>query len=154
MPNDTLDHLRQLNKRFIHNYVTNDVPSHDALLHPRFSYINSQGGRVNRADYLKAWAAGFDTAQLPYWDLRDEHIVLHENLALVSAANKFIAVENGKPTTGMAAYTDVYVREANQWLCLQAQITIISPSYWPSDETIICSYENGVLQKAIQQGVS
>jgi hypothetical protein len=54
----------------------------------------------------------------------------------------------------MATYTDVYVREAKQWLCLQAQITIIAPSYWPSDETIVCSYENGVLQKATQQGVS
>ncbi len=30
MSNDT---LRALNARFIHNFITNDVPSHDAILH-------------------------------------------------------------------------------------------------------------------------
>jgi hypothetical protein len=28
---DTMDELRALNARFIHNFVTNDVASHDAI---------------------------------------------------------------------------------------------------------------------------
>ena len=31
---ETLRYLHALNARFIHNYVTNDVASHDAILHP------------------------------------------------------------------------------------------------------------------------
>jgi hypothetical protein len=154
MTQTTLQHLSQLNRRFIHNYVTNDVAAHDAILHPRFQYINARGARIDRQNYLKAWATGFDADLIPYWDLRDEHILQHENLALVSAANKYVEMENDRPVVGMAAYTDVYVLEAGQWLCLQAQITSIAEAHWPSDEKIICSYINGILQNPTSFGVS
>jgi hypothetical protein len=36
---ETMKELRALNARFIHNFVTNDVPSHDAILHPGFINI-------------------------------------------------------------------------------------------------------------------
>jgi hypothetical protein len=36
---ETMNELRALNARFIHNFVTNDVASHDAILHPRFINI-------------------------------------------------------------------------------------------------------------------
>ena len=36
---DTMDELRALNARFIHNFVTNDVASHDDILHPGFINI-------------------------------------------------------------------------------------------------------------------
>lgn len=152
MTTATLLHLKQLNRRFIHNYVTNDVAAHDAILHPRFSYINSQGARIGREAYLKAWATGFDPKQIVYWDLRDEHITLHENTALVSASNKFTELQDGKSTTGIAAYTDTYVKVAGQWLCLQAQITMVAQTCWPEDETILCSYLNGILQHSSSGG--
>ena len=41
--------LSSLNKRFIHNFVTNDVPSHDAILHPLFRTIGTQGNHMDRA---------------------------------------------------------------------------------------------------------
>jgi hypothetical protein len=49
--------LRALNARFINNFITNNVPSHDAILHKDFICITPMGARVGRADYLKAWAA-------------------------------------------------------------------------------------------------
>lgn len=57
-----LDDLRAINARFIENFINNDVAAHDALLHPAFIGIRSDGARVGRADYLKAWARGFDPA--------------------------------------------------------------------------------------------
>ena len=36
--------LRALNARFIHNFITNDVPSHDAMLHKDFICITRQVG--------------------------------------------------------------------------------------------------------------
>ena len=57
--------LRALNARFINNFITNDVPGHDAILHEGFICIAPTGVRVSRADYLKAWATGFDAGRIP-----------------------------------------------------------------------------------------
>jgi len=46
----TMDQLRALNARFIHNFVTNDVASHDAILHPRFINIWPTGQRWGPCD--------------------------------------------------------------------------------------------------------
>ena len=54
---ETMDELRALNARFIHNFVTNDVASHDAILHPRFINIWPTGQRWDRATYLTNAAA-------------------------------------------------------------------------------------------------
>ena len=137
-----LETLRRLNRKFIHNYVTNDVSSHDAMLHPQFAYMSSGGKRVCRSDYLKGWATGFDPKQITYWDMRDEEITIFDKTAIVRATNAYI--ENG--VAGMACYTDVYVKEGSLWLCLHAQISNVASEHAPSDDTIICRYVNGVEQ--------
>ena len=87
---DHLATLRALNKRFIHNFVTNDVPSHDAILHPEFSAISPSGAHEDRASYLHDWATGFDANVILYWDMRDERISVVGNTALVRATNKWL----------------------------------------------------------------
>ena len=124
-----LETLRRLNRTFIHNYVTNDVPSHDAILHPQFAYMGANGKRLARSDYLANWAHGFDPDVTTYWDMRGEDITVVGDTAIVRAANAYI--ENGQ--AGMACYTDVYVREGGQWLCLHAQISNVSPENEPSE---------------------
>jgi len=42
---EVMDELRALNARFIHNFVTDDVASHDAILHPAFINIWPTGQR-------------------------------------------------------------------------------------------------------------
>ena len=49
---EALADLKRLNARFIHNFVTNDVASHDALLHPDFTVIQRSAAHVGRAAYL------------------------------------------------------------------------------------------------------
>ncbi|MGL4813241.1 MAG: nuclear transport factor 2 family protein [Beijerinckiaceae bacterium] len=142
----TLDALRALNRRFIHNYVTNDVASHDALLHPRFAYLAGDGRRVARAPYLAAWATGFDPDEIIYWDLRGEEISVIGPVALVRAANKYTVRKDGHAVTEVASYIDTYLHENGQWLCIQAQITPTSPVHWPSDDSIVVRYVRGVLQ--------
>ncbi len=39
--------LRALNARFINNFITNDVPGHDAILHEGFICIAPTGVRVD-----------------------------------------------------------------------------------------------------------
>ena len=143
---DHLPALRALNKRFIHNFVTNDVPSHDAILHPRFICIGSSGARRERAPYLRDWAHGFDADTLVHWDTRDERIDLFGDVALVRATNKHIHLVLGSPVAGMTAYTDTYLREQGRWLCIQAQLTEVAPEHWPGDDTVISTYICGRLQ--------
>ena len=138
--------LRTLNARFIHNYITNDVASHDAILHKDFVCINPAGARVSRADYLKAWATGFDSERIPYYDYRDELIDVFGNTALLRSTNKSIRVKDGVETVGMTMYTDVYVHENGAWKCIQAQITPVTPANYPPDETIVQKYVKGKKQ--------
>jgi Domain of unknown function (DUF4440) len=142
---DDLEALRSLNARFIHNFVTNDVASHDAITHPRFLYIGSSGARVGRAEYLRAWATGFDARVILYWDLRDESIEVYGDCALVRAVNKHVQRQDGRDVTAMTAYTDIYVRERGQWLCVQAQLTPVAREHWPGDHTIVNRYLEGRL---------
>jgi hypothetical protein len=138
--------LSALNARFIHNFVTNDVPSHDAILHKDFICITPSGARVGRADYLRAWATGFDPERIPYWDYRDEKIDVFGTTALVRSTNKSVRMNNGVETVGMTIYTDIYVHENGAWQCVQAQITPVAPANYPPDETIVRKYVKGKIQ--------
>jgi ketosteroid isomerase-like protein len=146
--NDKADlaELRALNARFIHNFVNNDVPSHDAITHERFLCISSNGARQEKAAYLRDWAHGFDPEVIPYWDTRDERIDVFGDVALVRATNKHVRRSNGSESTGMTSYTDTYLREGGRWRCVQAQLTAVSPKHHPGDHTIVSVYLRGRLQ--------
>lgn len=138
--------LRVLNKRFIHNFVTNDVRSHDAILHRSFRTITPTGAHMSREAYLKYWATGFDPDLIPYWDMRDERITLLQDTALVTATTKWIRRRDGAEVTGMTCYTDTYVRSGKEWLCVLAQLTSVAPDNFPGDDTIVVKYIRGILQ--------
>ena len=131
--------LRELNAKFINNFVTNDSASHSRIIHKDFVCITSDGGYINRMDYLNWWAHGFNGYK--YWDYRDENIKLFGNTALVRAKNKYVVLRDGKEITGMSMYTDIYIKEAGQWKCIQAQITKVSPENYSDDETIVKKYD-------------
>lgn len=149
MSQAAIDHsqLRNLNKRFIHNFVTNNVPGHASILHPEFIAIQATGAYQDRSTYLREWATGFDPRILTYYDMRDERITLISGLALVRASTKRVHQINGVPATSMTRYTDTYVRVESGWLCIQAQLTpVVSDINFPRDDTIVCRYYHGVLQ--------
>ncbi len=138
--------LRALNAKFIHNFVTCDVASHDAIIHPRFRCVSSSGGVQNRADYLKDWATDFDPEVILYWDMRDEDIAIFGDVALVRATTKWVRRLEGREVTGMTMYTDTYLREDGRWLCIQAQLSPVAPEHFTADTAIVCRYIKGVLQ--------
>jgi hypothetical protein len=143
---DDLAQLKALNAKFIHNFVTNDVPSHDKIIHEKFQYINSRGKWVNRKDYLENWKTGFDPEKIIYWDYRFEKISIIGTTALVRSVNKCTIRDNGNEITDMTQYTDVYVKENGAWKCIQAQITKVTPENYPSDDTIVKKYIKGKIQ--------
>jgi Domain of unknown function (DUF4440) len=138
--------LRSLNAKFIHNFVTNDVASHDAILHERFTSILPNGARLSRQDYLTAWATGFDPDVIVYWDYRDERIdIFGDKVALVSSTNKWVRRRDGAEVTGMTRYTDTYVFDRGAWKCVLAQLTNVTPEHFPADSTIVKKYIRGRL---------
>jgi hypothetical protein len=141
-----VDDLRVLNARFIDNFVTNDVVSHDAILHPRFIGIQSSGTRIDRASYLVRWASGFHPDIIPYWDVRDELITIIGDVALVRATNRHTIRRAGRDETGMTTYTDTYLYDGGVWLCIQAQLTPVLKGHEPGEDTIISVYLNGIRQ--------
>ena len=143
---EAMSDLRALNALFIENFIRNDVRSHDAILHPAFICVRSNGARMDRVTYLKRWATGFDPQVIVYWDVRDELITIVGNTALVRATNKEIVRRDGKDAMAMATYTDTYVYEGGAWKCIQAQITPVAPDQEPGDDTIVSVYLNGVRQ--------
>lgn len=138
--------LGAINDRFIDNFIRNDVAGHDRLLHPQFLVVNSDGSRTDRASYLKRWATGFDPEVIVYWDVRDELITLVGSTALVRSTNKQIVKREGREVASMSTYTDTYIYQHGRWLCIQAQITGVSPAKEPGDETIKTVYLKGVRQ--------
>lgn len=143
---DHLPTLRALNKRFIHNFVANDVPSHDAILHPGFRAIRPNGSLVPRDAYLRNWASGFDPKVITYWDMRGETIEVIGPVALVGAVNRWVRVKDGAETVGITRYTDTYLLENGKWLCILAQLTTVAPEHYPPDGTIVVKYLEGKLQ--------
>jgi ketosteroid isomerase-like protein len=131
--------LKELNEKFIHNFVTNDTISHSKIIHADFVCISSAGQYVNRQEYLQNWLHGFDGFR--YWDYRDERITVFGNTALVHAANKYIVQKEGKEITGMSVYTDVYLKENGEWKCVQAQISRVAPEFYPNEDTIVKKYD-------------
>ena len=140
--------LRALNARFIRNFVTNDVASHDAIIHAEFLCLMPNGAWLNRDAYLAYWATAFDPRAFSYFDYRDESIAVFGNVGLVRSTTKFIRRANGADRTGMNAYTDTYVREHSEWKCIQAQLTPVSAEHYPNDDTIVQAWVNGRLKAA------
>jgi hypothetical protein len=145
-PAETMDELRALNARFIHNFVTSDVASHDAMLHPAFINIWPSGQRWDRATYLEYWATAFDPRIIVYWDVRDELITVIGDVALVRSTNKHTRRRDGNDVTAMTMYTDTYLFESGAWKCIQAQLTPVAPEHYPSDDTIVSVYIEGQRQ--------
>lgn len=145
MSNDALSALQTLNARFIHNFVTNDVASHDAIIHERFECLTQSGLRMNRQDYLKSWATGFNPDVIIYWDYRDERITLYGNVALVYSVNKSVRIRDGAEVTGMSHYVDTYLLENGVWKCILAHMTTMQPQNYPADDTIVKKYIRGKL---------
>lgn len=139
--------LQKLNARFIHNFVTNDTASHSQIIHPDFLLITSKGGKVNRKDYLLAWAHGFNATSYYYWDYRDEQISIFGNVALVRSVTTYMKKMDGKEVPVMTRYTDTYIKENGKWTCVQAHLTPVTPENFPHDSTIVRKYINGVEAK-------
>jgi ketosteroid isomerase-like protein len=117
------DHLSQLNAQFIQNFITQDAIAHDKIIHKDFICIESTGEIVERDQYLQSWPHDYDNSGYLTFSYSDEVIRIFGNTGLVRSKTTYTKEVNGAIITGHSVYTDTYVKENGQWLCVQAHIT-------------------------------
>ena len=103
--------LSELNAQFIRNFITNDVVSHNEIIHKDYVYISVDGKIVSRDDYMKAWAHGWDDKVDKAFEYTNEVIRIFKDTGLVRADILCSRLENGKLVHRHNVYTDVYVKE-------------------------------------------
>lgn len=121
--NSDMAQLRALNAQFIKNFIANDTARHNRIIHKDFVYISSEGKIVNREDYMKRWAHGYNPEVDKSFEYKNEVIRIFGDMALVRSNTFFSWMEKGKLLHGKTVYTDTYIKENGKWLCVQAQIT-------------------------------
>ena len=118
--------LSELNAKFIRNFLTQDVLSHNEIIHKDFVCIESNGSIVSRDVYLKHWPTDFDNSGYTSFEYKDECIRIFENIALVRAKTIYTKQADGKEKEGYTIYTDTYLKENGKWQCVQVQITPVT----------------------------
>ena len=115
--------LSAINAQFIRNFLNQDAKAHGEIIHKDFVCIESNGGIVDRATYLKNWATDFDNSGYKTFTYSDEHIRIFGDIALVRSKTIYTKLVESKTITGYTIYTDTYKKENGKWQCVQVQIT-------------------------------
>ena len=123
--NPDLSALRKLNAQFIKNFINSDTVEHYKIIHPDFVCIASSGAVINRVDYMKGWATGYQDAGYTSFGYTEEYIRIFGNMALVRSKTPYTKVVDGKTISAASIYTDTYIKENGRWRCVQAQITAV-----------------------------
>jgi archaellum component FlaG (FlaF/FlaG flagellin family) len=120
---DDTAELRELNSRFIKNFILMDTVAHNEIIHQDFVCINGNGTISNRREYMEAWATAYSKTGYTTFSITDENIRIFTDMALVRSKTVYVKEVDGKQIAGNSVYTDTYIRENGRWWCVQAQIT-------------------------------
>ena len=99
-----------------------DAKALAALLAPTFVYTDADGVFENRAQFL-ADITGVTATQIVNEGMKAESYV---DTIVVTGAYRETGTENGKPYTRRGRFTDTWIRQNGQWLCVASQETLIA----------------------------
>src|SRR5882672_11245622 len=83
------------------------------LLDERLVFVHSNGATQSKTEYLngmKNSAAVYDTI-----DLKETAVRIYDNTAILVGKGRFVITMNQKQGTYNLVYTEVYVKQNNQW---------------------------------------
>jgi ketosteroid isomerase-like protein len=87
-----------------------------AQLHPRFVYVNANGHRLGREDYLAYLADG--PVRWNSQDLEDVEVVVSGSVAVLVATVVDDVTHDGEPARWEFVTTQTYLEEGGAWLYL------------------------------------
>jgi ketosteroid isomerase-like protein len=100
-----------------------DAKAIDGLLAPTFSYTDSDGNLMNKAQYLASiTAAGYRPDQIVN-DSMEVHP--YEHAVVVTGTYREKGADKGKAYSRRGRFTDTWVREKGGWLCAASHETLI-----------------------------
>lgn len=115
--------LSALNHQFIQNFLNNDTMAHNKIIYKDFVCILGNGSVINRDDYMKGWAHGYELSGYTSFTMQNEQIRIFGNMALVRAETPYTIVKDGKEISATTVYTDTYIKLDGRWWCVQVQLT-------------------------------
>ena len=100
-----------------------DAAALQMLLAPDLVYVDYDGALYNKSEYLAS-------VQAP--SLHPAHIVnesmsvhLYGSVAVVMGLCRETGIRNGKPYSVLTRFTDTWIRQANGWVCISSQSTLV-----------------------------
>jgi len=99
-----------------------DVKALGALLAPTFVYTDADGAFSDRAQFL-AGIPSTGSTQIVNEGMKAES---YGDTIVVTGAYREQGVEKGKPYSVRGRFTDTWIRQNDQWLCVASQETLIA----------------------------
>ena len=109
--------LRRLNQEYVDAFMIADVEWYREHLADDFIVIESDGSVFNKAEFLTNTAKGPDVVD---YQLQEVDVRIYGSVALVQATGLWTRKDGSK---GLSRYTDVYVKQGDDWKTVSAQIT-------------------------------
>ena len=109
--------IRELNQQYVDAFMNADVEWYRQHLAEDFVVIESDGSRLNKAEFLESNKKGPDVTE---YRLEQVDVRFFGSVALVHATGLFTRKDGSK---GMSRYTDVYEWVGNDWKAISAQVT-------------------------------
>jgi hypothetical protein len=109
--------LLTLNDRYIRAHIDADAPWYDAHLTPEFICVRADGSVIDKAGFL---AGTRPPSGVSHYQLDDIRVRVNGDSGYVSALGTWRKQDG---SAGQTRYIDSYVRTANGWRVVTAQLT-------------------------------
>lgn len=110
--------LQRMNKRYVAASLAGDVDWYRMHLADEFVCIESDASLLDKNAFLRLTAQG--CSDLDEYKLVDVDVKFYGDVALVRALGSWTKKTGAR---GISRYTDVYVRNDDEWKVVSAQIT-------------------------------
>lgn len=114
--------LRKLEQDWAESYVKRDPAFAQKNTTDDFTFIGPEGNMMNKADYIKGVTGPTTFTQFKIDDLK---IKMYGDTAVVLGQATITAKTGEKDESGLYAFTDVFVRQKNEWKAASGQATAV-----------------------------
>ena len=99
-----------------------DLKALTGLLAPTFAYTDADGTFMDKSQFLSSVRAA-GSSQIVNDGMKAES---YGNVIVVTGSYREQGMEKGKPYTRRGRFTDTWVQQNGQWLCVASQETLIA----------------------------
>jgi ketosteroid isomerase-like protein len=120
-PEDVSQTLMKLESDWAKAGLSGDVAALEKVIAADYVYTNGDGEMTGRADMISGMKSGgtkYDT-----FTVGDMKVHVYGDAAVVTGKATTKGKENGKPIDETVRFTDTWVKQGGQWVCVATQVT-------------------------------